>query len=188
MDELTKQVLATFFPNDGNSQIALELKDILKKTDKELYYRVRGGNLTIRQLKARALEKANGNRFECIVLDDIRDKVAEEYLNLDHKKVDEYLKAAFNQGLDQIKPDGPDGILNDNEQWQYNMRCLRSLKNYGVKKPRASTARTGRSGWSGSGKTTIPRETNYLERTVHCASTEPVVARSELRSGPMMKI
>lgn len=30
MDELTKQVLETFYPNEQNSQIALELKDILK--------------------------------------------------------------------------------------------------------------------------------------------------------------
>ena len=75
MDEFAKRVLETFYAADKNSHIALEMKDILKKSDKELYQRVRGGNLTIRQLKARALEKANGNRFKCIVLDDIRDKI-----------------------------------------------------------------------------------------------------------------
>ena len=30
MDEFTKQVLETFYPDEQNSQIALELKDILK--------------------------------------------------------------------------------------------------------------------------------------------------------------
>ena len=156
MDEFAKQVLEAFFPKDSNSPLALELKDILKKSDKEIYSRVRSGYLTIRQLKARVLEKANGNRFKCIVLDDIRDKVDEEYLNLDHKKVDEYLKAAFNLGLNEIKPDGPNGVLNELEQWQFNMRCLRSLKNYGVKKNRSSTTHAGKSGWYESSKTTVP--------------------------------
>ena len=47
MDEFAKQILETFYPNDKNSEIALELRDILKRTDKELYTRVRGGYVTI---------------------------------------------------------------------------------------------------------------------------------------------
>ena len=48
MDEFAKQVLETFFAKDKNADIALELKDILKKSDKELYLRVRAKALTIR--------------------------------------------------------------------------------------------------------------------------------------------
>ena len=54
--------------------------------DKELYHRVRGGYLTIRQLKARCLEKVNGNRFKCIVWDDIKDRIPENQHNIDKKQ------------------------------------------------------------------------------------------------------
>ena len=57
------------------------------------------------------IEKINGKRFNIVTLDDIRDKVLPEYLNVDHKKVDGYLKAAYGVGLDIIKPDGPNGLL-----------------------------------------------------------------------------
>ena len=85
MDEFTKQVLETFYPDEQNSQIALELKDILKQMDKELFHRVRHRTLTIRQLKARCLEKVNGNRFKCIVWDDIKDRIPEDQHNIDKK-------------------------------------------------------------------------------------------------------
>ena len=53
--------------------------------DKELFHRVRHRTLTIRQLKARCLEKVNGNRFKCIVWDDIKDRIPEEQHNIDKK-------------------------------------------------------------------------------------------------------
>ena len=37
MEEFAKEVLEIFYPNDKNSEIALEMKDILKKCDKELF-------------------------------------------------------------------------------------------------------------------------------------------------------
>ena len=177
MDELAKQILETFYSNDMNSPIALELKDILKKSDKELYGRIRGRHVTLRQLKARSLEKVNGNRFQCIVLDDIRDGIREEYLNLDHQKVDEYLKAAFGKGLNDIQPDGPDGVLKDLEPWQTNMKCLRSLKNYGIKKSRSATARSKKTGgWAH--KKTIPRSTsksrNVASSTLPITTSNPI--------------
>ena len=48
MDEFTKQVIETFYPEERNTSLALELKDVLKQMDKEIFHRVRGGYLTIR--------------------------------------------------------------------------------------------------------------------------------------------
>ena len=48
MDEFTKQVIETFYPEERNTSLALELKDVLKQMDKEIFHRVRGRYLTIR--------------------------------------------------------------------------------------------------------------------------------------------
>ena len=133
------------------------MKEILKNADKELYVRARNGQLTINQFKARVIEKINGKRFNFVILDDIRDKVLPEYLNLDHKEVDEYMQAAYGVRLEDAKPDGPNGLLNELEDWQVDKHCLRSIKNYGVKS-RAQTARMTKSGgWAASMKKTVSR-------------------------------
>ena len=113
MDEFTKQVLEKFYPGEKNSKLGLDLKDILKQMDKELYHRVRSGCLTIRQLKARCLEKVNGNRFKCIVWDDIKDRIPENQHNIDKKQINQYMKAAFGKGINEIEITGPNGILAD---------------------------------------------------------------------------
>lgn len=60
LDEWTKKVVEVIFKDSQESPIIPMVKELLKLADKELYRQVQERKITIRQFKARCLEKLNG--------------------------------------------------------------------------------------------------------------------------------
>lgn len=111
LDEWTKKVIEIIFKDSQDSPIIPMVKELLKIADKELYRQVQEGKITIRQFKARCLEKLNGYQFPFVDYDDVVDKIHVECRDIDIKKIDKWAMAAFGMPMDKLPLTGENNIF-----------------------------------------------------------------------------
>ena len=142
MDEWTKRVIDVIFKDCQDSPIIPMVKGLLKLADKELYRQVKEKSITIRQFKARCLEKLNGYQFPFTDYDDVVHKMHESCRNTDLKKIDKWCLAAFGVPMEKLPLEGPNNFFSKLEPWQCDPKCLKSISNFslGQKKRRADSA------------------------------------------------
>ena len=86
-----------YYPLERDLNSLLKMREILSKSDKDLYRKIRSGKLTFRQVRARYLEKLNGRPI--VDYDDIKHLIRDELKNLDRTKVNEFSVCAFGKPL-----------------------------------------------------------------------------------------
>ena len=79
-------------------------------------------------MQARYLERINGKPI--IDFDDVKHLIDEKYQNLDMRKVNEYSIACFGKPIGEMN----ESFIGKLQPWQSNLKCLRSISNFGVRK------------------------------------------------------
>ena len=99
MEELKRQLVAKFYKESKDVEILNELRFLLSKMDKQIWMKIRKGKLSLTQLKMRVLEKMDSYKHTFTDFDDIKDNLLPSMAKIDHKKAEQYIKAAFGKSV-----------------------------------------------------------------------------------------
>ena len=83
MDEWSKQLIEKVFAGEKGDPILHGIKNLLMIADKQLYRYARDKEITLRQFKARCMERLNANQFPFICHDDVVDQIHPDCRNID---------------------------------------------------------------------------------------------------------
>ena len=93
------------------------MKELLRLADKELYRSLRDKDITLRQFKARCMERLNANQFAFTDYDDVVDTIHHDCRNIDFKKMNDWSMAAYGIPFVKLPLKGPNSFVNKLEDW-----------------------------------------------------------------------
>lgn len=129
MEDLKRALVDKFYRDSKDYELLSELKFLLQNMDKEIWLNIRRGNLTLRQVKTRVIERMDGYQHRYNDFDDIKHQLPPEMDKIHTGKAMQYIKAAFGKDLHELPKEC---LVEKLEPWQSNYRCLRSIKHLGA--------------------------------------------------------